>query len=78
VVGLLLGFVQRMASRGFAHEELLGVEFDETLLVPGAVTGGVGAHGLVFFIQQLFKDLAVMHMRRCGGGLPPFFQSRVA
>lgn len=47
VVGLLLLFTQRMASRSFAHEELLRVELDEMRLVLGAI----GEHGLVFFIE---------------------------
>ena len=66
--GLLLLFTQRMPPRRFAHEELLGVELDKMLLVLGAVVGAVGEHGLVFLIEEFFKDLAVMHMRRCGGG----------
>jgi hypothetical protein len=27
----------------------------------GAVIGAIGKHGLVFVIEQFFKDLAVMH-----------------
>lgn len=66
VVGLLLGFAQGMASRAFAHEELLRVELDEVLLVLRAVVGRVGEHGLVFFIEQFLKDLAVVHAGRSG------------
>ena len=68
VVGLLLGFAQRLAARGFAHEELLGVEFDEMRFVLGAVIGAIGQHGLVFVIKQLLEHLAVMHAGGCGAG----------
>jgi hypothetical protein len=57
-----------MAARGFAHEELLRVEFDEMLFMLGAVVGAVGEHALVFVIEQFFKDLAVVDLGGCGSG----------
>jgi hypothetical protein len=58
VIGLRLGFTQWVVARSFAHEELLRIEFDEVRLMLGAVIGAIGKHGLVFVIEQFFKDLA--------------------
>ena len=57
-----------MASRCLAHEELLGVKFDEMHLTLGGVLGAIGQHGLVFIIEQFFKDLAVVDTGGRGGG----------
>ncbi len=50
VAGLRLGLAQRVAARGFAHEELLRVELDQMSLMLGTVIGAVGEHGLLFVI----------------------------
>ncbi len=67
MVGLRLGLAQRVAARGFAHQELLRVDLDEMRLMLRAVVGRVGQQGLVLVIEQFFKHLAVMDAGGRGG-----------
>ena len=65
VIGLLLGFAERVRSGGFAQQELLRVALDQMGFMLRAVVGAVGEHGLVAFIEELFEHLAVVD---AGGG----------
>ena len=52
-----------MSACGFAHEELLRVEFDRAQLVLGAVIRAVGEYGLVSFVEQFHEHVAVPALR---------------
>ena len=68
VVALPLLFAERVRSGGFAQQELLRVALDQMGFMLRAVVGAVGEYGLVSFIKEFCKYLAVVHAGGRGAG----------
>ena len=64
-VELLIGITQGLVAVGFAHQEFLGLTFDEIVFMFLGVVSAIGQDCLVTFINEVLKDLAIVDL---GGG----------